>query len=66
MIRNEMHLFQQQHKETLHIHGHSTETTHRNAPVAVNGATTYSRGHQGLQFGQVQLIKTSSNVPGNL
>ena len=45
MVQNEMQLFQQQHKETSQIHGHSAKTTHGNAPEAVNEATTYTGGN---------------------
>ena len=46
-----MQLFQQQHKETPQIHGYLAETTHGNTPEAINEATAYIGGHQGLQIG---------------
>ena len=44
IVRNEMQLFQQQHKETPQIHGHSAETTHGNASEAFNEAIAYIEG----------------------
>ena len=64
MVQNEMQLFQQQHKEIPQIHGHLAETTHGNASESFYEANAYTGGHHGLQMGQVQLIKRSSNVLG--
>ena len=66
MVQSELQMFQQQQKEMLQTHGQSAESTHMNASEALNEATADTGGHQGLQMGQVHMIRRPSNVHGNL